>query len=424
MQFYSVLTETSIIADSVGLNTEALRQSGPVPRIAKILLLDGYSTRTLACVRSWGRKGIAFAVGGETGWDMSLHSRYARQKFVYTSPKRSLSGFIEDVNRYAWKFGADAVFPTSEAGIMACHQHREALACAPIIPHERDMEFVFSKAKTLAGAESAGIAVPRTTRIDSHNLSILDSGDFRFPVAIKSESSEVILGDRARSSEKTTYVSSRAELKADCGARIARGQPVLVQEFVDGYGVGVSGLFSEGRPMVLIAHRRLRESDPCGGPSCLAETIDLDSRIVEPTTALLAQIGFTGPAMIEYKIDRSTSRPYLMEVNGRFWGSILLASAAGLDLPYLYWKMLNGLQVQPGEKRYRVGTRGRYLVGDTKCLLLSLRGKPRNWPGTMATRSAAAMAYLQSFFDPQTVELIFTGSDPAPFFARLVQPHS
>ena len=29
-------------------------------KITKILLLDGYSTRTLACVRSWGKQAIPF----------------------------------------------------------------------------------------------------------------------------------------------------------------------------------------------------------------------------------------------------------------------------------------------------------------------------------------------------------------------------
>src|SRR5215813_1806959 len=93
-------------------------------RISKVLLLDGYSTRSLACVRSWGKKGIAFAVGGETARDMSLFSRYCNEKFVYTSPKVDVGRFVQDVNHHCRQFNADAIFPTSEAGIMACSTHR------------------------------------------------------------------------------------------------------------------------------------------------------------------------------------------------------------------------------------------------------------------------------------------------------------
>ena len=39
--------------------------------------------------------------------------------------------------------------------------------------------------------------------------------------------------------------------------------------------------------------------------------------------------------MMEYKQDRRTGTPLLMEVNGRFWGSLQLAIDAGVDFPYL-----------------------------------------------------------------------------------------
>ena len=387
----------------------------------KVLLLDGYSTRTLACVRSWGKNGVQFAVGGQTRWDMSLFSRYSDQTFVYTSPKRDLSRFIADINRYCRKFGADCVFPTSEAGILACDQYRDSLNCVPIIPTANDIHVAFNKANTLAVAESLGIKIPRTVRItDGESLS-KSTLDLSFPVVIKSVTSEVVRGAKTRTSGKTYYAYNRDELVVQSQARLAEGQQVLLQEFIDGYGVGLSGLFDQGRPVALLAHRRLRESNPLGGPSALAETIELDPRLVEATTAIMKRIGFTGPAMVEYRIDRRSREPYVMEINGRFWGTVLLAPAAGLDLPYLYWKMLNGLAIRPEETRYRIGVRGRYLVGDTKCLLMCMNGQPRQWPGEFPNRWPALKSYLSSFVDGDTKDLILTQQDPAPFFARLVQ---
>ena len=37
--------------------------------------------------------------------------------------------------------------------------------------------------------------------------------------------------------------------------------------------------------------------------------------------------------MIEYKRHTATGVPYLMEINGRFWGSLQLAIDAGADFP-------------------------------------------------------------------------------------------
>jgi len=101
-----------------------------------------------------------------------------------------------------------------------------------------------------------------------------------------------------------------------------------------------------------------------------------------------------------------------------------VASVAGLDLPYLYWKMVNGRAISPEEKHYRIGVRGRSVIGDTKHLLLCLKGKPKRWPGEIATRWSASKSYFGSFFDHRTHELICTARDPLPFVGRLVQPNS
>jgi predicted ATP-grasp superfamily ATP-dependent carboligase len=355
---------------------------------------------------------------------MSLFSRYTKQKCVYTSPKRDLSKFIAEVNAHCLHFDVDHIFPTSEAAIMACSDRESELVATPIIPRRGEIETAFSKIKTLRIAQSLGIPVPKTLYLTGADTRALDRTTLKFPVVVKSESSETMRSGRAASSGKTFYAAGQAELEQECQSRLAMGQSVLLQEFIDGYGVGVSGLFSEGRPVALLGHRRIRESNPMGGPSALAETIAIEPKWLQRTTALLDRIGFTGPAMVEYKVDRQTGEAYLMEINGRFWGSVLLASAAGLDLPYLYWKMLNGLEIREEEKQYKIGIRGRSLVGDTKCLMVCLKGEPKNWPGEMASRGAALKAYFASFFDAQTRELILTSDDPLPFLGRLIQPNS
>jgi predicted ATP-grasp superfamily ATP-dependent carboligase len=419
-----VATDSQIIETHAAVPQLVLVRSQPHKEFRKVLLLDGYSTRTLACVRSWGKRDIPFAVGGETQWDMSLLSRYSKETFVYTSPKQDLSKFIQDVNQYSREFGADCVFPTSEAAIIACSRYRNKLACIPIVPGEQELQTAFSKAKTLKIAQSLGVPIPKTLFVTDSQLHELDASALKFPMAIKSESSEILVRNKTQTSGKTAVVFSKSELENECKSHLTAGRCVLVQEFIDGYGVGISGLFDEGRPVVLIGHRRLRESTPWGGPSALAETIELDPKLLDATTSLMKQIAFNGPAMVEYKIDRRTGEPYLMEINGRFWGSVLLAIAAGQDLPYLYWKMLNGRDVGPEEKTYRVGVRGRYLVGDTKCLLLSLKGAPKRWKGQLTNRGAALKSYIGSFFDRQTAELILTSDDPMPFLGRLIQPRS
>lgn len=46
----------------------------------------------------------------------------------------------------------------------------------------------------------------------------------------------------------------------------------------------------------------------------------MDEALYERTINLLDAFGWSGVAMVEYKVDERSGEPVLMEINGRFWG--------------------------------------------------------------------------------------------------------
>ena len=58
-------------------------------------------------------------------------------------------------------------------------------------------------------------------------------------------------------------------------------------------------------------------------------------------------------AMVEYKLDAATGTAYLMEINGRFWGSLQLAIDAGVDFPLLLVRCALGERVAPESRLSR-----------------------------------------------------------------------
>jgi len=62
----------------------------------------------------------------------------------------------------------------------------------------------------------------------------------------------------------------------------------------------------------------------------------------------------------------------LMEINGRFWGSLQLAIDAGFNFPYLLHRMNSGERLMVSDHPYDVGTKSRWLMGDLDHLLLRL----------------------------------------------------
>ena len=77
--------------------------------------------------------------------------------------------------------------------------------------------------------------------------------------------------------------------------------------------------------------------------------------------------------MIECKRDPDTGRHVIMEINGRFWGSVQLAIDAGIDFPLLLVRCALGeLPAEPANPAYRIGVRSRWFWGDVDQLYLRL----------------------------------------------------
>jgi hypothetical protein len=83
--------------------------------------------------------------------------------------------------------------------------------------------------------------------------------------------------------------------------------------------------------------------------------------------------------MVEFKVCERTGTPYLMEVNGRFWGSLQLAIDAGVDFPALLLGAAFG-ELRQGSTQYHVGTRCRWWWGDVDHFLAVLKSAVTRTP--------------------------------------------
>jgi len=88
-------------------------------------------------------------------------------------------------------------------------------------------------------------------------------------------------------------------------------------------------------------HRRVREVPPTGGPSSVAESW-ADETLAQHGRRILNHLNWTGAAMVEFKRDLVSGVYYLIEINPKFWGSLGLAIAAGVDFPYLAFQIAAG----------------------------------------------------------------------------------
>jgi len=199
----------------------------------------------------------------------------------------------------------------------------------------------------------------------------------------------------------------------------ARAPYPLIQEFIPGEGFGVSVLYDHGRLRALFAHRRLRMVRPTGSGSSLRESIAPPLDMVDAARRLLESLAWHGVAMVEFKRDARDGSPVLMAINGRFWNSLPLAVASGVDFPFLLYRLATE-GACPERLDYRVGVRGRWLAGDLRHLFEVLRGRPAGWSDAYPTR----LRSLVEFVRPGGRDLHYDDlwlSDPAPFVAGLLR---
>ncbi len=185
--------------------------------------------------------------------------------------------------------------------------------------------------------------------------------------------------------------------------------PVLLQQILTVAGLGYFALAREGAVLAEFHHRRLRELPPTGGVSVLRESIAPNAVMERAGRALVSRLAWTGPIMVEFKRD-DAGTPRIMEINGRFWGSLQLAVDAGVDFPALLARAFRGESFPPPV--VRVGVRTRYLSGDLESLAVVMVKGENALPAGVNNR----WTYLCRFLTQCGKEELFRLNDPAPFF--------
>ena len=112
--------------------------------------------------------------------------------------------------------------------------------------------------------------------------------------------------------------------------------------------------------------------------------------------------------MVEFRVAEDGT-PYLMEVNGRFWGSLQLAIDCGVDFPWLLYQLTQSLPATT-PNTYAIGRRLRWLLGDLDSLIIELR----RTPSSLTHKARVMTAFARSFADAGCRQEILRLHDPMP----------
>ena len=328
-----------------------------------VLVLDGDKLHALDIVRSLGQCGLTVSVGAPARDAIAGASRFAAARLVYPHPARDRDRFIEWLEQELRTGAYRLVMPVTDlTGIPISRELSRLQAYCPIATERFDtIQLVSDKRRTLALAARVGVPVPATMAV--HREDEIDgcAALLTYPVVCKPMASSVWT-PAGYLSPSVFYALDDQALRRSLPPRV-RECPFLVQEFRRGAGMGVEVLARNGEILQAFQHQRLHELPLSGGASTYRMSVPLDPRLGEYTRRLIAEIGWTGVAMVEFKVDLATHEAVLMEINGRFWGSLPLSSRAGMSFAKDLHDMLT-TGCTPPARRYAVGVRCRKLRDD------------------------------------------------------------
>ena len=375
----------------------------------RVLLLDADQRSALATVRSLGRHGVQVLTGDVSFATLAGSSKFSVSAVTYPDPGDAPAAFVDAIINIIKLNDITVIMPMTDVTTMLLIHHRAALApaklgCASVDSYET----LTDKINLMQLASELGIAVPKARVANSAAEVLHIARELPFPLVLKPARSRYMSDGKVHST-RVRIANDLEELLAILSeSPWLEHIPALVQQYVAGYGAGVFALSSDSGAVAWFAHRRLREKPPTGGVSVLCESVPVDAAMQRHAQYLLTAARWVGPAMIEFRVGND-GVPYLMEVNGRFWGSLQLSINSGIDFPWLWYELLLG-KATDLNIGYRTGRRLRWLLGDLDNLIIQLKAQRSPRP-----KKAKAIAdFLRSFVDLSCKQEVFCWTDPAP----------
>jgi protein-tyrosine-phosphatase/predicted ATP-grasp superfamily ATP-dependent carboligase len=365
-----------------------------------VALVIGSDMRAfLGVVRSLGRQGVTVHVAPFDFTSPALHSRFIARLHRLPSLQAGVDAtegaalWVAALSELCDRIRPDFIVPCDDRSIIPLQLHARKFSHLRIALPGRDaFEAFFDKGNTRALAQSCGVPVASGKVLSAADTAESLVSAYGLPLYVKPRNSYLLHSiDRRR---EVVPCHDVGRLRAVLAAIEAR-EEYIVEGHQPGTGVGVSVLARDGEVSQIFQHRRVRERTG-GGGSTYRVSERPDPALRRMVCAMAAASRLSGVAMFEFKVDDGAASAALLEVNARFWGSLPLAMACGVDFPWLWMRQALGAPPLPPIP-YGTPYYARNPVADiyaTRAHISSLRAEGRVAQGLEAVRWLSSLVRI------------------------------
>lgn len=341
---------------------------------------QGASRGAVAAVRALGRDGWHVGVAAPGAGGLAAASRWCAARHDVPAAHRDADRFVAGIAAAVVEGGYEVVFGAGEAEVMALSLHRDRLSAAVPYAEHDVVQRALDKSTLEEFARDVGILLPRT--VGPADVAVEQ------PVVVKARRHAAVDRPGAPPRIDTNVVfgpdAARRRLQqlADLGA-----DPFL-QEYLDGHLLAYAVVTDRQGDVVADSMQvASRIWPPYAGASCRAQTIAVDPDVAARCRDLLAALGWFGLAELQFVVPAGGG-PRLIDFNGRFYGSMALAAAAGANLPAVWARLATDRRV--GRTTARGGVRYQWLEGDVR------RAWVERQPSVVADVAATVLSGLRA----------------------------
>lgn len=320
--------ELSVSAFDLSIKGCAMRRNK-----ISILIPDGESRFALPLLYCLSRNSdVKVNILSGDPWATIRFSRYRAGYHSYIGePPVDSARKIELIREVVKKTKADIVLPVDQPTIKMLAAHAGAfdgLATVSPLPSVEMFETVADKWLLNGFLVKNNIPAPSTIMYQDDKEFERDILNLRFPVLVKPTGG---IGG----GEGIKIFTDLSELRLYLEHEEQSQKSVIIQSFINGYDIDCSVLCKNGQ---ILAYTIQKGSMPSNkgtfGPPAGVDFL-YHEEVYNVVQQLMKALNWSGIAHVDLRYDEDAKQPRIIEINPRFWVSLLGSLFAGVNFPYL-----------------------------------------------------------------------------------------
>jgi predicted ATP-grasp superfamily ATP-dependent carboligase len=300
-----------------------------------VLIPDGESTQALGVLRCLAQiKNIKTYILSNDPWAPIRFSRYSTQFFSYVNEKGN-EGRLAAIYHMVKKTKVDVVLPVDIQTIRLLSANCGALSkmtSIVLLPKTDAFEIAANKWLLAEWLKKNQIPCPSTLLYQTNNSFDEALSAISFPVLIKPS-----VGFSGKGIE---LFDNPAALYSFCKKYISSGE-FIIQSFINGYDIDCSVLCQDGKILAYTIQKAFINGPHRFGVPAGIDFL-YDGSTYNVVKDMVEKFNWSGIVHIDLRYDEEDKQVKVIEMNPRYWGSVLGSLCAGLNFPY--FACLTGLK--------------------------------------------------------------------------------